>query len=86
MFILLGITDKGMLTLMGPGLVEIFGIKMATKLLPYKGISIYLGYGFTPLMYLLLSGLITPHQYLIFLWVFSLLVVFLALKLYQNKI
>ena len=30
MFVLLGITDKGMLILMGPGLVSVFGIKMAT--------------------------------------------------------
>ena len=86
MFILLGITDKGMLTLMGPGLVTIFGIKMATQLLPYKGISIYLGYGFAPLMYLILSGMLSPHQYLMFLWIFSLVVCGLAFRFYQNKI
>ena len=86
MFILLGITDKGMLTLMGPGLVSLFGIKMATQLLPYKGISIYLGFGFAPLMYLVLSGLMSPHQYLSFLWIFSLAVIIMAFRFYQNKI
>lgn len=30
LFILLGCTDKAMLTIMGPGLVKMFGIQMAT--------------------------------------------------------
>ena len=75
-----------MLTLMGPGLVDIFGIKTGTMLLPYKGLSIYLGYASAPLLYLILSSQLSPHSYLKFLWILSIIVLILALRFYQNKI
>lgn len=57
MFCLLGLADKGMLTVVGPGLAEYFGIDMATSLLPFKGLSIFLGYVFIPLVQILTANI-----------------------------
>ena len=79
----IGLVDKAMLTIMGPGLVEIFGIETATELLPYKGISIFLGYVVAPLGYIILSGMLSIQGYLGVLCIFSIVCILLAGKLYS---
>ena len=44
LYFMLSFNDKGILTIIGPGLIEMFGLEMATELIPYKGISVFLAY------------------------------------------
>ncbi len=54
MFIFIfGLGDKGMETIAGPALVDLFGIKMATALLPYKGLSLIIGFILAPIIQLI---------------------------------
>lgn len=70
--------DKGMLTIVGPGLVGMFGIEMATELVPYKGLAVFLAYFLAPLLQILLSGIIS-HQYLLAIYLlFSVIGLFLC--------
>jgi len=47
---------------------------MATSLLPFKGLSIFLGYVFIPLLQIITASLFaTTHQLLSFLFVFSII-------------
>lgn len=69
---------------MGPGLVKIFGIETATELLPYKGLSVFIGFLFAPLGYLILNSMMDPFQYLFLLSFYSLISVFLAFNLYKK--
>lgn len=85
LFILVGLTDKAMLTIMGPGLVKMFGIQIGTELLPYKGVSVLLGYILAPLVYICLSSYITPFEYLQVLSVCTIPSVYYSYKLYQKK-
>lgn len=57
-FILIGFVDKGMLTITGPGLAKIFGIKIGTELLAYKGLSVVIGYIFAPLGFIILNSFV----------------------------
>jgi hypothetical protein len=49
MYFCLGFNDKGIVTIIGPGLIEIYGLEMATELIPYKGFTIFLTYIIVPL-------------------------------------
>lgn len=60
LFIFIGVVDKAMVTVMGPGLVKIFGLDIATELLPYKGFSVFLGFLVAPLGYILFNSVLTP--------------------------
>jgi hypothetical protein len=53
-------------TIIGPGLIEIFGLEMATELIPYKGLSLYLGYLTVPIVQLIVSRFWTYQQILLF--------------------
>lgn len=55
LFVGLGFVDKAMITISGPGMVKIFGLETATKLLPFKGVSVLLSYIIAPLGYILLN-------------------------------
>lgn len=54
LFLCLGINDKGLVTIVGPGLVSMFGIDLATDLIPYKGLAILLCYFMAPIMHIFL--------------------------------
>ncbi len=42
--IALGFVDRGPSILIGPGFIEIFGLEIATALLPYKGLALIFGF------------------------------------------
>lgn len=66
MYFALGFNDKGILTIVGPGLIEIFGLEMATELIPYKGISLFIAYVAVPVTQVALPN----FDYRIFLSIF----------------
>lgn len=55
LFFLLGANDKGLLTIIGPGLVGMFGVEMATELIPYKGLALIIAYILAPVMQITLN-------------------------------
>jgi len=57
LFLLLGANDRGLLTIIGPGLIGMFGIEMATELIPYKGLALILAYAIAPIFQIMLSSL-----------------------------
>lgn len=85
LFILIGCTDKAMLTIMGPGLVKMFGIEIATELLPYKGFSVFLSFLLAPIGYLLLSDVVSPFKYLMIIVICSVISVILSIRLYSQR-
>lgn len=82
MVCLIGLISKSMTTLAGPGLAEIFGLKLGTQLLPLKGVAIIIGYILVPLFQILLAKYLNPHEYLVFVSFFSLITLIAALRLY----
>lgn len=79
---MLGFNDKGIITIIGPGLIEIFGLEMATELIPYKGMSIFIAYMTVPIVQIMLSSIWTYQHILMLLLVFS--GVALGLSIYFN--
>lgn len=71
--VFIGLADRGMETVTGPALVEIFGLKTATMLLPYKGLSLIIGFLFAPVIQLMTARLFNPFEELNFLSLFSLI-------------
>jgi len=71
-----------MLTIIGPGLIGMFGIEMATELIPYKGLAVFLAYVIAPLFQIFLSGLISHQNLLVVYLLFS--IVGLGLCWYLN--
>lgn len=67
-----------MITIVGPGLIEIFGLEMATELAPYKGFSMFMAYLTVPLYQLLLSNFMPYQGILLFFVGMTLLAVLLA--------
>ncbi len=63
----MGFNDKGILTIIGPGLIEIFGLEMATKLIPYKGLSLFLAYVVVPIIQITLIKAV-PYQAILFVF------------------
>ena len=59
LYFFLGFNDKGILTIIGPGLIDIFGLEMATELIPYKGLSVFLAYIMVPVVQLVASSYLT---------------------------
>jgi hypothetical protein len=79
LFFLLGANDKGLLTIIGPGLVGMFGVEMATELIPYKGLALIIAYILAPVMQITLD---ISNQGLLFIYfLFSLVGVGVALYL-----
>lgn len=81
LFFLLGVNDKGMLTIIGPGLIGMFGIDMATELIPYKGLAVFFGYIIGPVFQMLLGNILSLQKLLLIFMVFSIIGVLLALYL-----
>lgn len=83
LFILIGFVDKAMLTIMGPGFVKMFGLALATELLPYKGISVFLCFLIAPIGYVIFSSMMSPFTYLMSLAPLGLISPILAYQLYK---
>jgi MFS family permease len=60
--ILVGLSDRGMETIIGPALVEIYGLKSATMLLPVKGFCLIIGFLIAPIFQILTSSIFNPFQ------------------------
>lgn len=84
LFFMLGFNDKGFITIIGPGLVEIFGLELATELLPYKGIAVFAAFISTPLIQLFASSLISYKALLGIFTVFGLIALIISLIFYKN--
>ena len=59
---LVGLADRGMETIIGPALVEIYGLKSATMLLPVKGFCLIIGFLIAPVFQILTSSIFNPFQ------------------------
>jgi hypothetical protein len=81
MMVLIGLISKSMITIAGPGFVEIFGLKLGTDLLPLKGVAIILGYIIVPMLQIATAKYLTPHQYLVCISLFSIITVICAFRL-----
>lgn len=81
MVVLIGLISKSMMTIAGPGFVEIFGLKLGTDLLPLKGVAIILGYILVPMLQIATAKYLSPHQYLICISGFSLITLICAIRL-----
>lgn len=84
LYFLLSFNDKGILTIIGPGLIEMFGLEMATELIPYKGLSLFLAYITVPLVQLVLSPLVGYRVILVLLLLLALIALLLAVYFYNN--
>lgn len=71
-FLLVGIFDKGMVTVVGPGLVELFGIEGGTELLPFKASSVLIAFAVIPLLQIATKDIWTPYELLKGLAAFNL--------------
>lgn len=60
-FLLIGIFDKGMITVVGPGLVELFGIEGGTELLPFKASSVLITFAIIPIVQIATKDICTPY-------------------------
>jgi len=81
---MLSFNDKGILTLIGPGLIEIFGLEMATELIPYKGFSLFLAYITVPVFQLLIPSYDNYKTLLLIFIVFSCVAVGLGIYFYMK--
>lgn len=84
LYFMLGFNDKGILTIIGPGLIEIFGLELATELIPYKGIALFLAYVTVPLTQIILSSRLTYQVILIFFILCTTFATFLAYFFYSK--
>ena len=81
--ILLGLTDKAVLTLFGPALIEIYGFRRASKLLTYKFMTLVGSILVASLMKLVFKG-IEWHILLFILLIFSVTNIVLGVLLKKN--
>jgi MFS family permease len=84
MYFLIGFNDRGIITIIGPGLIEIFGLEMATELIPYKGFSMIMAYLTVPLFQMLLSHFVSYQGILLFFIVFTILALYLSYYFYKK--
>jgi MFS family permease len=87
LFLLLGANDRGLLTIVGPGLIGMFGVEMATELIPYKGLALILAYSVAPIMQILLSDISHLNLLEIFLgysFICVILCIFLKVKIHYR--
>lgn len=81
LFFMLGVNDKGLLTIVGPGLIEIFGLEIATELIPYKGLAIFIGYVLAPTFQIFFWGVLSLKTTLFIFFLLSLIGLIFSLKL-----
>lgn len=72
LYFILGFADKGLVTIIGPGLIEIFGLETAIGLIPYQGISGFVALLSIPLVQILLSSFFSYKAILALLLVLSI--------------
>ena len=80
--ILLGFTDKAILTLFGPALIEVFGLNRASKLLTYKFMTLIGSIMLTSILKLAFSG-IESTIFLSLLLIFSAVNILIGWKLWK---
>ena len=75
---MIGFNDRGIITIIGPGLIEIFGLEMATELAPYKGFSMFMAYMTVPLYQIIFSHFLNYRGILVVFIVFTIAAVYLS--------
>ena len=83
-----GLVDRGMETIVGPALAEIFGTKTASLLLPYKGLCFLLSNLISPLIQLLTATFLDSFSQLKLMSIFCLISAVIGIYYYiiQNKL
>lgn len=71
--ILMGLALIGVDTISQPGIVEIYNLKLATDLLPFRAVSIVMGGMIGPFLQFSTASLLTPFQFMKFLFIASVL-------------
>ena len=84
MYFMIGFNDRGIITIIGPGLIEIFGLEMATELAPYKGFSMFMAYLTVPLFQIVLSNFFSYQGILLLFIGFTMAAVYLAHYFYSQ--
>lgn len=82
--IFMGFADRGMETIAGPGLVEIYCLKVASKLMPFKAVSLLLGFVIAPLIQISTTSILTPFNFLRCLYFFPILSFLISLFYYRT--
>ena len=84
MYLYLSFNDKGLITMIGPGLIQMFGLQMATQLIPYKGISVCLAYVTVPLFQIIMEDY-SGYKNILGMFVFqTVIAVVLVIYFYRN--
>lgn len=82
MYLFLSFNDKALITMIGPGLIDMFGLEMATELIPYKGISVCMAYITVPVFQIIMPDY-SAYKTLLGMFVcLSLVAFFLAIYFY----
>ena len=87
--ILVGFHEKSILVLFGTALNHLYGLDSATELLPFKGLSIFMGLILSPGLSIILSKWINSHEFLKALGFLNLLIIVFAVlfrKIYEEKV
>ena len=84
MYFMIGFNDRGIITIIGPGLIEIFGLEMATELAPYKGFSMFMAYMTVPLFQMVLSHFLSYRGILVVFIIMTTIAVFLTYHFRYN--
>lgn len=82
-FLVIGFFDKGMMTIVGPGLVELYGIEGGTELLPLKGSSMLLTFAVVPVIQILTKEILTPLELLKIFSIVNVLGIIPAIMLWR---
>jgi DHA1 family multidrug resistance protein-like MFS transporter len=82
LYSMLSFNDKGILTIIGPGLIEMFGLEMATELIPYKGLSIFLAFITVPAFQLIFSSFLHFRLILVVFLLFTGVALVMTLYFY----
>lgn len=60
----LGFTSRALATISGPGLIEVFGLKVATELLPIKALAVIGSMVLVPILQLVFLTFLTPFKFM----------------------
>jgi MFS family permease len=83
-YCLLGLLDKALVTIVGPGLVEMYGLEGGTELLPIKSTSVFFTYGLIPIAQLMTAKFVGPLRFLEILGLLNILGIIPSYLLYRN--
>ncbi len=81
---LIGVTSRGMATISGPGLIELFGLHIGTLLLPFKALAVIGSYICVPILQLIFLQFLTPFAFMNCLIMVNLCIIISTLYLMKK--